>query len=410
MQTYLVGGAVRDALLGLDVADRDWVVVGETPESMVAAGYTPVGKDFPVFLHPDTHEEYALARTERKSGPGYAGFTFNTSPTVTLDEDLLRRDITINAIAQTADGRLMDPCDGQKDLEARVIRHVSPAFIEDPVRILRVARFLARFSSMGFAVAEETLELMREMVSNGEVDHLVAERVWQEMERAFAAQSPRAFIETLRECSALARVLPEVDALFGVPQPAKHHPEIDSGVHTLMVLDQATAMSKEVDTRFAALCHDLGKGTTPHALWPKHHEHEDRGADLTANMTERLRTPKKTRELAILAARWHTHVHRVVELRAATLADLLHSLDPARRPERFEAFLQVCEADARGRLGLEHRDYPQADLMRVAARAWLSVDAGAIAQSTDDKKRIPEAVREARIAALRSSQRHSDDN
>ncbi len=407
MQTYLVGGAVRDALLGLEVADRDWVVVGETPESMVAAGYTPVGKDFPVFLHPDTHEEYALARTERKSGPGYAGFTFNTSPTVTLEEDLNRRDITINAIAQTPAGELIDPCNGQRDLEARTLRHVSPAFVEDPVRILRVARFMTRFSSMGFTVATDTQALMQEMVSNGEVDHLVAERVWHEMERAFAAQSPRAFIETLRDCGALARVLPEVDKLFGVPQPAKHHPEIDSGLHTLMVLDQAATLSTDVDTRFAALCHDLGKGTTPRELWPKHHGHEDAGAELAATMTERLRTPKKTRELAILAARWHTHVHRVEELRTATLADLLQSLDPARRAERFDAFLHVCEADARGRLGLENRDYPQANVMRNAAQAWLSVDAGAIAQSTEDKKRIPDAVREARIAALRLGRQRS---
>ena len=405
MQTYLVGGAVRDALLGLDVTDRDWVVVGETPEAMVDAGFTPVGKDFPVFLHPKTHEEYALARTERKSGPGYAGFTFNTSPNVTLEEDLLRRDITINAIAQAADGTLIDPCNGQADIEARRLRHVSSAFVEDPVRILRVSRFMARFAPLGFSVAAETVDLMREMVNNGEVDHLVAERVWQEMETALRASAPRAFIETLRECDALARVLPEVDALFGVPQPEKHHPEIDSGVHTLMVLDQTCMCSTDVATRFAAICHDLGKGTTPPEQWPSHHGHEDRGADLVANMTERLRTPKRTRELAVLAARWHTHVHRVAELRNATLADLLQSLDPARRPERFEAFLQVCESDARGRLGLEDRAYPQADLMRAAAATWLSVDAGAIAKATEDKRRIPEAVREARVTALRALRR-----
>lgn len=402
MQIFLVGGAVRDALLGLDVADRDWVIVGETPETMSTRGFTPVGKDFPVFLHPESHEEYALARTERKSGPGYAGFTFNTSPDVTLEEDLMRRDLTINAIAQAEDGTLVDPFDGKSDIESRTLRHVSPAFVEDPVRVLRVARFMARFAPLGFKVADETLALMREIVASGEVDHLVAERVWQEMEKALRARQPRAFIETLRDCNALARILPEVDALFGVPQPEKHHPEVDTGLHTLMVLDQATAMSEDIDTRFAALCHDLGKGNTPKEEWPRHHGHEDRGADLTAAMTERLRCPKRTRELAILAARWHTHVHRAAELRPATLADLLQALDPVRRPDRFEAFLQVCEADARGRLGLEKREYPQADKVRAAAKAWMSVDAASVVAGVTDKRLIPEAVRTARIDAIRA--------
>ncbi len=403
MQTYLVGGAVRDALLGLDVADRDWVVVGATPEIMTSSGFRAVGKDFPVFLHPDTHEEYALARTERKSGTGYTGFSFNTSADVTLEQDLSRRDITINAIAQDKKGDLIDPYGGREDLEARVLRHVSPAFVEDPVRVLRVARFMARFAPLGFAVAPETMGLMRAVVTSGEVDHLVAERVWQELEGALAAQSPRHFVTTLRECGALARVLPEIDAVFGVPQPEQHHPEIDTGEHSLQVLEQACRMSTGPDTRFAALCHDLGKGTTPADEWPSHHGHEQRGADLLDTMTQRLRVPKRTRDLAILSARWHTHVHRVEELRTATLAKLLQALDPARRPERFEAFLTVCEADARGRSGLQDSAYPQADLMRKAAAAWQGVDAAAIVASVSDKMKIPDAVREARFSALRKA-------
>lgn len=400
MQTYLVGGAVRDALLGLDVTDRDWVVVGETPDSMGAQGFRPVGKDFPVFLHPDTHEEYALARTERKSGPGYQGFSFNTSPSVTLEEDLMRRDLTINAIAQDKHGALVDPFNGAADLEARMLRHVSEAFVEDPVRILRVARFLARFAPLGFTIADETLALMRAMVHSGEVEHLVAERVWQELHRALLTESPRHFIEALRHCEALERVMPEINALFGVPQPEEHHPEVDAGIHTLMVLEETCRTSTDSDLRFAALCHDLGKGSTDPALWPAHHGHEERGAELAEQLCERLRAPRRTRELAVLIARWHTHVHRAMELRPATLLKLLQAMDPIRRPDRVEALILVCTADARGRLGKHAEPYPQADYLRRAVRAYANVDAAQLAASVANKSDIPSVLRDARLAAL----------
>ena len=400
MNVYLVGGAVRDTLLGRAVVDRDWVVVGATPAEMVAAGYRPVGQDFPVFLHPETHEEYALARTERKSGPGYRGFVVDSDPSVTLEEDLSRRDLTINAMAMTDAGELIDPHGGRDDLEALRLRHVSDAFVEDPVRVLRVARFMARLAPLGFTVADDTRALMRRMVDEGEVAHLVPERVWQELDRALAAPAPRAFVETLRGSGALAVVLPELDALFGVPQPPEHHPEIDAGEHTLLVLEQAMRLDESSETRFAALCHDLGKGTTPPSDWPSHPDHEARGAELVAALAERLRLPRQVRDLAVLAARYHTHCHRLFELRTGTLCKLLESLDVIRKPERLERFARVCEADARGRLGFEDRDYPQADALRELAETFRAVDAGAVAKATSDRARIPEAIRSARLSAL----------
>lgn len=400
MKHYLVGGAVRDHLLGISVVDRDWVVVGSTPDDMVRAGFTSVGKDFPVFLHPESHEEYALARVERKTGPGYHGFEFTTDASVTLEEDLSRRDLTINAIAQRDDGELVDPFHGQKDLDDRILRHVSDAFVEDPVRILRIARFMARFSHLGFTVAEETLALMRRMVLDGEADNLVAERVWQEMSGALVAHSPEAFIQTLRDCGALAVILPEVDALFGVPQPARWHPEIDSGIHTLMVLQQASLASPELDVRFAALCHDLGKANTPADILPSHHGHEKRGAILTESLSERLRVPRKTRDLATLTARWHTHSHRSQELRPSKLVQLLQAMDIVRKPLRFEQFLLVCESDARGRLGHEEADYPQAVFLRAAAEVFKAVDSAEIARATEDKSTIAEHISDARTRAI----------
>ena len=401
LRTYLVGGAVRDELLGLDVTDRDWVVVGSTPDAMLSAGYKAVGKDFPVFLHPQTHEEYALARVERKTGTGYHGFAFDTDSSVTLEEDLGRRDLTINAIARSSSGEIIDPYNGKADLNKRVLRHVSDAFIEDPVRVLRVARFMARFANLGFTVADETLSLMQSMVSNGEVNHLVAERVWQEMHGGLTSKTPRAFFDTLRECGALAVVLPEVDALYGVPQKAKWHPEIDCYIHTMMVLEQSALLSDQVTVRFAALCHDLGKATTPKELLPAHHHHEERGAAITEALCARLRIPKSPRDLAILSAKYHTHCHRAFELKTTTLTDTLKALDVKRKPERFAEFLQVCEADKRGRLGFEHDDYPQHEFMADAARVFTDVDTGEIAKQTNDKSRIADEVRMAQVNALK---------
>ncbi len=401
MKHYLVGGAVRDELLGIPVIDRDWVVVGSTPDTMLAAGYKSVGKDFPVFLHPQSHEEYALARVERKTGPGYHGFEFTTDASVTLEEDLSRRDLTINAIAKRENGELVDPFNGRKDLEDRYLRHVSHAFVEDPVRVLRVARFMARLSHLDFTVAEDTLKLMRAMVEQGEVSNLVAERVWQEMHGALQAVNPRAFFETLRQCHALSVILPEVDALFGVPQPAKWHPEIDCGIHTMMVLEQSVLLSPSTDVRFAALCHDLGKATSPIDKLPSHRGHEERGAIITEALCQRLRVPKKPRDLAVLTARYHTHCHKSKVLEAGSLAKLLQSLDVVRKPERFQQFLMVCEADAKGRLGLENNPYPQAQYLNAAASVFCSVDAGAIAQQTGNSQNIAQAISEARITAIK---------
>ncbi|MFU8821675.1 MAG: multifunctional CCA addition/repair protein [Gammaproteobacteria bacterium] len=374
METYLVGGAVRDELLGLPVGERDWVVVGATQDEMERAGFRPVGRDFPVFLHPDSHEEYALARTERKTAPGYRGFVVNASPEVTLEEDLLRRDLTVNAIARAPDGRLVDPWGGVRDLEARVLRHVSPAFAEDPVRILRTARLAARFSELGFTVAPDTMQLMRDMVAAGEADALVPERVWQETRRALESAHPDVFLAVLRECGALAAVFPEVDALFGVPQPARWHPEVDTGRHMLLCMRAAARLGLDVETRFAVLLHDLGKGTTPPQFWPAHHGHEDRSVTLARRLCERLRAPTSFRELAEIVARFHGLCHRAAELRPATLLKLLEGTDALRRPERFAKFLLACEADLKGRDGLEHAPYPQAELLRRAQVAAASVD------------------------------------
>ncbi len=402
MKTYLVGGAVRDALLGLPVHERDYVVVGSCVDEMLAQGFQQVGKDFPVFLHPQTREEYALARTERKSAPGYHGFVMHASPEVTLENDLARRDLTINAIAQAEDGCLVDPYGGQADIEARVLRHVSPAFVEDPVRILRVARFAARFTGLGFGVADETLDLMRTMVENGEVDALVPERVWQEMLKALSTEHPARFFEVLREVGALKRLLPELDALFGVPQPAVYHPEIDSGVHSLMVLQQAVRLGADVPTRWAALLHDLGKGTTPPEEWPHHYGHEERGARLIEPLAERLRLPHEFRELAVMSARWHGHVHKVMELRPATLLKVLEAVDALRRPQRFEQFLLVCEADARGRLGFEDCAYPQADVMRRAFAAIKAVSVQPLLAKGLSGAALGRALARERLLALSS--------
>src|SRR5450830_964272 len=347
MQTYVVGGAVRDALLGLPVADRDWVVVGATPEQMVAQGFKPVGKDFPVFLHPETHEEYALARTERKTAPGYHGFVFRTSPDVTLDEDLVRRDLTINAIARADDGSLVDPFHGQADLQARLFRHVSPAFAEDPVRILRLARFAARFAD--FTVAPETMALMQAMVAAGEVDALVPERVWQEVAKGLMEAAPSRMLLVLRECGALARIMPELDALWGVPQPPLHHPEVDTGAHMLLVIDHAAAIGAPLSVRFAALMHDLGKGATPPETWPAHHGHEGLGGKLIGELCRRLKVPNDCRDLALLTAREHGNVSRAMDLRANTLVTLFERCDGLRKPERFAQMLLAAECDYRGR-------------------------------------------------------------
>jgi len=376
LKTYLVGGAVRDALLGLSGADRDWVVVGSTPEAMVQAGFTPVGKDFPVFLHPRTHEEYALARTERKTAPGYKGFVVHASPEVTLEEDLARRDLSINAIAQADDGRLIDPYGGQEDLQHKVLRHVTDAFREDPVRILRVARFAARFPE--FKVAEQTIALMQAMVAAGEVDALVSERVWQELSKGLMATQPSRMLQVLRDCGALKILLPEVDRLYGVPQPAEHHPEIDTGVHLEMVLDQSAAINAPVEVRFAALCHDLGKGTTATDKLPRHIGHEERSVKLLRSLCERWRVPVHCKELAEVVAREHGNIHASQSLGAEAVLRLLTRCDALRRPERFAWALQACECDARGRLGLQDRSYPQSARLQALLIAALSVDSAQI--------------------------------
>lgn len=378
MKTYLVGGAVRDKLLHRPVTEHDWVVVGSSPEQMQQLGFTAVGKDFPVFLHPDTKEEYALARTERKTGHGYGGFSFYCGQEVTLEDDLIRRDLTINAMAQDEQGRIIDPYNGQQDLADKLLRHVSPAFAEDPVRILRIARFAARYHHLDFRVADETIALMRTMVTNGEVDHLVAERVWKETERALGEPNPEIFIEVLRACDALARLFPEIDALFGVPQTAVHHPEIDTGIHTLMSLQQAVKLGANSCTRFATLLHDLGKATTPREEWPRHIAHEARSLPLIKQLCARIAAPKDYKELALLTAQWHTHCHRAQELKPATLLKVLQATDAFRRPERFEQFLVCCEADARGRTGFESRDYPQADFFRQCLLAAKDIDIAAV--------------------------------
>jgi tRNA nucleotidyltransferase (CCA-adding enzyme) len=400
MQTYLVGGAVRDALLGLPVQERDWVVVGARPEDLTRDGYRLVGRDFPVFLHPTTHEEYALARTERKTGPGYRGFETRYSPDVTLEDDLRRRDLTINAMARDADGALIDPYGGARDLEARLLRHVSEAFAEDPVRILRVARFAARFAPLGFRVAPETMALMRGMVAAGEAAALVPERVWQETAKALAAPAPQAFLAVLRESSALEVVFPELARLYGVPQPPLWHPEIDTGVHVGLVLEAAARLTPLARVRFAALVHDLGKGTTPPSQWPKHLGHEERGAQLIAALAERLRVPNDFRELAVLVARHHGLCHRALELRASTVLELLEHCDAFRRPERYGEFLLACEADMRGRAGFAERPYPQGDYLRAALAAAQSAALGAEERAGLDGAAIGARLRQKRLDAL----------
>ena len=404
MQTYIVGGAVRDALLGLPVNDRDWVVVGATPHEMIASGYLPVGKDFPVFLHPETREEHALARTERKTARGYHGFAFHAEPDVTLEQDLARRDLTINAMAQDEHGLVIDPHGGRADLQARVLRHVTGAFREDPVRILRVARLAARFT--GFSLAPETLALMREMVAAGEADALVPERVWQELARGLMEERPSRMFAVLRDCGALARLLPEVDRLFGVPQPPQHHPEVDTGVHVMLVIDWAARRGLSLPVRFAALTHDLGKGTTPPEQWPRHIGHEARSVELVRAVCERLRAPADCRDLAVAVAREHGLLHRAPELRPGTLVELLERVDAFRRPERFEAFLSACECDFRGRPGFEDKPFPAPDRLRAALRAAQAVDAGAVAKSVGPAH-IREAVFQARAQAV-SALRHAD--
>jgi tRNA nucleotidyltransferase (CCA-adding enzyme) len=408
MKVYAVGGAIRDELIGVPVTDRDYVVVGATPEQMIAQGFRPVGKDFPVFLHPRTQEEYALARTERKTAAGYHGFQFYYAPDVTLEEDLARRDLTINAMARELrpDGQLagpvIDPYGGQADLAAKRFRHVGGAFVEDPVRILRVARFAARFHD--FDVAPETLALMKTMVAAGEVDALVPERVWQEVSRGLMEKRPSRMFALLRECGALARVLPEVDALFGVPQRADYHPEVDTGVHVMMVVDHAAARGYALTVRFAALTHDLGKAVTPEDILPRHIGHEMRSVDLLKALCERLRVPNECRELALVVAREHGNIHRVMEMGAAALVRLLERTDALRKPARFAEALQACEADARGRLGFEHRAYPQAERLRMALAAARAVDAGAVAQNfAGEPPKIKEAVHQARVRAVEAA-------
>ncbi len=392
MRSFRVGGAVRDALLGLPVNDTDWVVVGTTPEAMIAAGYLPVGKDFPVFLHPDTREEYALARTERKTGRGYHGFAFHAAPDVTLEQDLARRDLTINAIAQAEDGSLIDPHGGQQDLRRQVLRHVTEAFREDPVRILRVARFAARFHH--FSLAPETLELMRAMVAEGEVDHLVPERVWQELARGLMEDKPSRMLEVLRECGALARILPEVDRLWGVPQRADYHPEVDTGVHNMMVLDMSARLAAPLPVRFACLTHDLGKGTTPEDVLPRHIGHEQRSAKLLQGLCNRLRVPNECRELADVVAREHGNIHRSGEFGAAAIVRLLERCDAFRKPQRFEQVLLACECDARGRLGLEEQPYPQRARLLAALEAARAVDTATVAAQAREQGLSGEAIGE----------------
>ncbi len=407
MQVYLVGGAVRDHLLGRPVKDNDWVVTGATPEDMIKLGYEQVGADFPVFLHPETHEEYALARTERKSGKGYQGFVCDFSSGVTLEDDLLRRDLTINAMAQADDGSIIDPHNGQADLEARLLRHVSPAFQEDPLRVLRVARFAARFADAGFSVAPETLTLMKTMVEAGELEHLVAERVWTETQRALLEDQPAVYFQVLRECGALAAWFPELDALFGVPQPEKYHPEIDCGRHALLSLEASVPMSSALSVRWAALIHDLGKALTPDSEWPRHFGHEKKGVKPIRQLCQRLKCPNDPTSLALLSSEFHTHIHRAFELRPETLLKVFDQLDVWRKPERFEEFLLVCIADARGRTGFEDCAYPQADYIREALTEAQKITARDVIAEGVQGPAIRAALAEKRTASLTTWKREA---
>jgi len=398
MRVYEVGGSVRDALLGLESQDHDYVVVGATPEEMVSLGYKPVGADFPVFLHPATHAEYALARTERKTAPGYQGFVFHTAADVTLEEDLARRDFTINAIARDTDGTLIDPYGGVADIHARVLRHVGAAFVEDPVRVLRAARFAARFAKLGFQVAPETKTLMQAIATSGELDHLVPERVWQELARGMMEATPSKMFEVMRDCGALARLLPEVDCLFGVPQSAKSHPEIDTGIHVMMVLDYAASKNHALPIRFAALAHDLGKGTTPEKFWPRHPGHEESSVNLVDGLCDRLRIPGECRDLARMTARWHGEAHSALQISAVRLLAMMDATDALRRPARYGDFVEACVCDHHGRLGFEDSPYPQKDFLLAALSKLQSLDFSSIAKANVDD--IPGAISRAKLEQL----------
>ena len=399
MRTYLVGGAVRDELLGIESSEKDWVVVGATPDEMLASGYQPVGKDFPVFLHPETKEEYALARTERKTAPGYHGFVFHADADVSLEQDLKRRDLTVNAIAKDGDGSLIDPFGGVQDIQSRLLRHVSNAFSEDPLRILRVARFAARFHSLGFSIADETLLLMQQMVKAGEVEALVPERIWAETMKALSTAKPSVYFEVLRSCGALAVIFPELDRLWGVPQAAKWHPEVDTGVHTMMVLDQAASLSGDLKVRFAALVHDLGKGTTPSDLLPSHKGHEARSMKLVRQLCERYRVANQFRDLALIVAEYHGHYHRVTELKPATIVKMLNAIDAFRRPQRFAQFLLSCEADARGRTGYEDIQPEQTLQLQACFDVASAVEIQTLVKSKQGKE-VRQAIDEARCKAI----------
>ena len=405
MDVYKVGGCIRDKYLNLTIKDQDWVVVGATPEELEQLGYQAVGKDFPVFLHPQTKEEYALARTERKTAPGYTGFEFYAAADVTLEDDLKRRDLTINAMAEDANGTLIDPYHGKADLDNRILRHVSPAFAEDPVRILRVARFAARFAEFGFTLADETNALMQQMVDNGEVDALVPERVWQETVNALAEKTPTRFFEVLRDCGALQKIFPEIDRLYGVPQPEEHHPEIDTGVHTMMVLTQAARLSDDPAIRFAALVHDLGKGITPENEWPKHIDHEEQGVPLVEALCDRLKVPNQFRELAVIVTRYHLRYHRAAEMRNDTFLETLEKLDAFRRPKRFEQFLIACEADSRGRTGFEDSEFNQPKIFHEAFAAATTIDAKPFIDQGLQGTDIADAIKKARIKAIKRARK-----
>ncbi|MGF6565889.1 multifunctional CCA addition/repair protein [Kosakonia cowanii] len=400
MKSYLVGGAVRDTLLGLPVKDRDWVVVGATPQEMLDAGYQQVGRDFPVFLHPQSREEYALARTERKSGSGYTGFTCYAAPDVTLEQDLLRRDLTVNALAQDENGTIIDPFNGQQDLRQRILRHVSPAFNEDPLRVLRVARFAARYAHLSFRIADETMTLMRDMTGAGELEHLTPERVWKETESALRTRNPQVYFQVLRDCGALKVLFPEIDALFGVPAPAKWHPEIDTGIHTLMTVSMAAMLSPEVDVRFATLCHDLGKGLTPPALWPRHHGHGPAGVRLVEGLCQRLRVPNELRDLAKLVAEYHDLIHTFPVLQPKTIVKLFDSIDAWRKPQRVEQIALTSEADVRGRTGFEAIDYSQGRLLRTAWEVARAVPTKAVIEAGFTGAAVREELTRRRIAAV----------
>ncbi len=401
MKIYQVGGCIRDKLLGLPIKDHDWVVVGASISEMLELGYKQVGKNFPVFLHPATKDEYALARTEKKTAPGYTGFEFTATPHVTLEDDLLRRDLTINAIAESSDGELIDPYHGKKDLDDRILRHVSPAFAEDPVRILRIARFAARYFSLDFKIADETMQLMSDMVINGEVDSLVEERVWQELHSTLTESHPEIFFAVLRQCGALSRLFPEIENLYGVPQPERYHPEIDTGIHTMMVLQQACLLTPDTKVRFAALLHDLGKGVTPKDEWPKHISHESRGVPLVKALCKKFKVPNNFRVLAVKVTQYHLHYHRIAELKASTILKTLSALNAFRQVDNFELFILACEADARGRTGYEDNKPPQSEQFRLVFKAANEIDISAITTADISGKEIGAQIQSTRLSAIK---------